>query len=92
MINERRYKVVKGTNTFRKVIPWRRRYVSTEPNLRKFVIQASPRSFDRYMYLYPSLSVHLQLDFEPVKLKVPWVIGFTVFTPPDGYLTDVRKA
>jgi hypothetical protein len=36
------HKVVKGTHTFREIIAWRRRYVSTDPNLRKFVIEACP--------------------------------------------------
>jgi hypothetical protein len=36
------HKVVKGTHTFWEIIAWRRRYVSTDPNLRKFVIKASP--------------------------------------------------
>jgi hypothetical protein len=36
-------KVVKGTDTFWEIIAWRRWYVSTEPNLRKFIIKASRR-------------------------------------------------
>lgn len=64
--------------------------MSTDPNLRKFVIGASPRSCDR-LYLYPSLSEHLQLDFEPVKLEVSWVTRFTVFTSPDGYQAEIIK-
>ena len=42
-------------------------------------------------HLHPPLSEHFQLDFEPIKLEIPWVISFTVLAPSDGYSTDMIR-
>jgi hypothetical protein len=49
------------------------------------------RRNNRARHLHLALAEHFQLDFEPIELKVPWVIRFTVLASSNGYAQNVSK-